>query len=262
MVSRFMKKLVHAYLNHSGMHHVTSWLETKGLKVCRKEDALTMEHALRRHAAEPVGTVIDVGASDGRWSLLALKAFPHARYLLVEAMADVHGRALQEFTQRHPQAEAVLAAAGDKTGTVSFTTGGAFGGAASTGQADASAEPSGQNTVTVPMTTLDAEVSRRGLPGPFLVKLDTHGAELPILAGATETLRHASLVVIEAYNFQPGIAAGVRFPELCRRMEESGFRCLDLVEPQHRPLDGALWQMDLFFAPASHAAFQNEHYAR
>ena len=40
------------------------------------------------------------------------------------------------------------------------------------------------------------------LPGPHLIKLDTHGYEVPILCGATETLRNTNLLVIETYNFR------------------------------------------------------------
>jgi hypothetical protein len=42
----------------------------------------------------------------------------------------------------------------------------------------------------------------RGLPGPYMIKLDTHGYEVPIRLGAKETLRNANLAVIETYNFR------------------------------------------------------------
>ena len=65
------------------------------------------------------------------------------------------------------------------------------------------------------MTTVDAEVERAGLEGPFMLKLDTHGFEAPILAGAASTIRETSIAVVEAYNFemQPG---AMRFHQLCR----------------------------------------------
>ena len=37
------------------------------------------------------------------------------------------------------------------------------------------------------------------------------------------------------------------FWELCSFMADHGFRPVDLVEVLHRPHDGTLWQMDLFF---------------
>src|ERR1700730_15699226 len=50
-----------------------------------------------------------------------------------------------------------------------------------------------------PSTMRSAQYS---LPGPYLIKLDTHGYEVPILCGATETLRNTNLLVIETYNFR------------------------------------------------------------
>ena len=37
-------------------------------------------------------------------------------------------------------------------------------------------------------TTIDHEIGAYGLPDPYLIKLDTHGCEVPMLCGATETL--------------------------------------------------------------------------
>jgi hypothetical protein len=35
-----------------------------------------------------------------------------------------------------------------------------------------------------------------------MIKLDTHGYEVPFLCGATETLRNTNLLVNETYNFR------------------------------------------------------------
>src|SRR5262249_47882245 len=116
-----------------------------------------------------------------------------------------------------------------------------------------------QNNLVVPMATLDTLARQRGLSGPFLVKLDTHGFEVPILEGARETLGHTAMLIIEAYNFTlcPGC---LRFHELCAFLEARGFRCADLLEPMHRPGDGAFWQIDLLFLPAAHPVFASNAY--
>ena len=99
------------------------------------------------------------------------------------------------------------------------------------------------------MTSIDAEVARRSLAGPFLIKLDTHGFEREILEGAAKTLEGTAAVIVEAYNFElrPGV---MRFHELCAFMESRGFRTVDLADPMRRPRDDILWQMDLVFAAA------------
>ena len=93
------------------------------------------------------------------------------------------------------------------------------------------------------------------MPPPFLIKLDTHGYELPILAGAARTLQQTEVLIVEVYNF-PGSAPAVSFYEFCRLMAEKGFRCIDLLDPLYRPRDEALWQMDLVFLRESRPEFQ------
>ncbi len=202
----------------------------------------TMSEALRAAAARhTVRTVIDVGASNGMWSALARPYFPEARFFLIEAQAKAHAAALEAYVAGHPGAEYVLAAAGPREGEIHFEANDPFGGVASE-------TPTGVNDIVVPAVTVDAEVSRRKLPPPYLLKLDTHGFELPILAGAVATLARSELLVIEAYNYtlRPG---ALRFHELSQHLEATGFRCLDLVDQTYRP-DGALWQFDMFFARA------------
>jgi FkbM family methyltransferase len=214
----------------------------------------SMAAALRRvAAAHPVETVIDVGASNGRWSELARRSYPAARYLLVEAQRAPHEPELRRLRARWPQLDYVLAAAGSRIGTIHFDASDPLGGAASE-------TPFARNDVEVPVTTIDAEVETRRLPPRYLLKLDTHGFEVPILEGAAETLKRTEVVVVEAYNFT--IADGsLRFHEMCRYLEERGFRCVDQCDIMRRPSDGALWQMDLVFVPAASAEFRSNTYA-
>lgn len=171
-----------------------------GYDVTRLVEGSSMDAALTRVSERfEVSTVIDVGASDGRWSVKARSRFPSAAYLLIEAQSAAHARALERYARHHRNTSVVLAAAGDRIGTISFDASDPFGGAAHGGQSQASIE--------VPMTTVDAEVERLGLAGPYLLKLDTHGFEREILMGARNTLAGADLLIIEAYNFElrPGV---------------------------------------------------------
>ena len=110
------------------------------------------------------------------------------------------------------------------------------------------------------MTTIDNQVRRRGLAGPFLIKLDTHGFELPILAGAAGTLGMTTALVIEVYNFKIAPTA-VRFPQLCQFMEDKGFRCVDIFDPMYRPKDRVFWQMDMVFMRADRPEFKSNTFA-
>lgn len=196
-----------------------------------------------------VETVIDVGASDSRWSREVLRTLPKARYHMVEAL-PFHRPGLEKLTAENPNVSFVLAAAGPRVGNGFLAcTGDPLGGAA------CETNPSG-DYLSVPMVSIDHEVARLGLKPPYFLKLDTHGFELEILEGAKETLAQASLVQIEVYNFDVRVGAP-RFPDLCRHMETIGFRCSGAFDVLNRPLDGAFWQLDLLFEPLSSPMFKS-----
>lgn len=224
-----------------------------GIEIGRARNSETMRGALRRLAERfTPATVIDVGASDGRWSELAREFFPDSAYLLLEAQASVHSESQARRVGQWPKAYPVWAAAGPGPGTVHFDSTDPFGGAA--------AEYAfSQGDKVVRMTSVDVEVESRQLPGPYLIKLDTHGFERQILDGAARTLPRAKAVIIEAYNFElrPG---ELRFHELCDYMAGLGYRPVDLVDVLRRPSDALLWQFDLVFARAEDAVFDVDSY--
>lgn len=227
-------------------------LNSCGLHLLRRERAFEMAGVLARAQARGVrlSTVIDVGASDGSWSLLARRHFPTARFLLFEPLTE--RRAALERLQRAGPFDFVPAAAGAERGTTVFAVDPALDGSGV-------AAPGATATREVPVETVDAAVAARGLVGPYLLKLDTHGYEVPVLIGASHVLTHTELLIIEAYNFTLG-PGSLRFHELCAWLEARGFRCCDLADPMRRPHDGTLWQMDLAFAPATSALFASSGY--
>jgi len=189
----------------------------------------------RKHAFR---TVIDIGASNGSWSDALMRHFPDCEYLLVEAQ-PVHEPALREYCARHVNAQFVLAAAGEREGRIYFDASEPLSGQASN-------TPFSRNNIQVPVITVDGEVKARRLEGPYLLKFDTHGFEVPILRGAADTLARTEVIIMECYNFKIA-PESLTFHEMCRHMQERGFRCIDLVDPMHRPHDDSLWQMDLVF---------------
>ena len=200
----------------------------------------TMRGAIRALAQRgyQINTIIDIGASDGRWSEDAMEFFPKAQYLLIEAQG-FHEVNLKAFISQHTNVKYVLAAAGDTVGKIYFDAGDPFGG-------QASHTPFAINNVELPVTTLDAEVSKNQLSGPFLIKFDTHGFELPILKGAQETLRQTEVIIMECYA-QRLMPDSLTFSEICQQLDFLGFRCIDVVDPVWRSYDDSFWQMDLVF---------------
>ena len=198
----------------------------------------SMDAALRRAGGHfpRIGTVIDVGAAAGKWTRRALPHFPDARHLLIEPLHERIAE-LEALRAAHPRVEFVSAVAGAEAGEATLQV---------APDLDGSGVSDGGGR-TVPVTTLDREISQRGLPPPYFIKLDTHGYEIPILEGARAALAQTELLMIEVYNFR--LTAGcLRFPQMCAHLEAAGFLPCDAIEPFRRPGDGVLWQMDLVFA--------------
>lgn len=203
-----------------------------------------MERLRRREAT--FQTVLDVGAAYGGWSEELARFIPGKRHLLVEANS-FHAQALEKCCRANPGWEYVLKACGSGPGKIFFDGKDPMGGLASQSRSD-------DSMVEVGMTSIDYEVNRLGLPGPFLIKLDTHGFEVPILEGAAGTLENAEYIVVESYNFTMCEGA-LRFWELCAWMEARGFVPLDLYDLCYRAYDLSFWHMDIVFARKANAAF-------
>ncbi|HZY83003.1 MAG TPA: FkbM family methyltransferase [Cyclobacteriaceae bacterium] len=208
----------------------------------------TMSGALERcrRRGVKVGTVIDVGASDGSWSAECMKYFPDANYLLIEAQQP-HKPGLDKFIAGKPKASYIIAAAGRTDGKIYFDNSALFGGLASE-------TPLEGQSIEVPVVSIDNELKRRNLPGPYLIKLDTHGFEVPILEGATESMKNASLCIIETYNYRL-TNDSLRYFEMCQFMKDRGFLSIELVDFILRSRDNSLWQMDTFFIPSNSKEF-------
>lgn len=220
-----------------------------------RDDQTSQEAALARCKSRglAVHTLIDVGASDGRWSEDYLRIFPGTYCFMIEANA-IHEPGLKAFTRQYPASDYVLAVAASGRGTLAFVPRRPF-----SGMAYIDAPENADYLVQLPSTSIDLEIAERRLQPPFAIKLDTAGFEVPILEGAKEALKDTHLLVIETYNFR--LRDGVlRFHEMVDYLEDRGLRCVDLCCPLFRLGDRALWQVDLLFIPDTHPVFARNSY--
>ncbi|MGE3309543.1 MAG: FkbM family methyltransferase [Limisphaerales bacterium] len=218
-----------------------------------ERDPHSIQAALKRLQASgsEFGSILDVGAAVGAWTEWALVYFPNSRYLLFEPVVENEAR-LAALKRDFPNMDYSLAAAGDVLGEARMQITENLTGSTITADQDPDAR-------SIRLTTLDDEVRAKGLQPPFLVKLDTHGYEVPILQGARETLRNTEVLIVEVYNFNfsPTVR---RFAEMVQLIESQGFRVFDAIEPIRRPGDEAFWQMDLLFRRETAPGFRRSTY--
>lgn len=223
-------------------------------KLTGQQNEFAMSKLLNRFAQRDISvrTIIDIGASNGSWSRECQKFLPQVNYLAIEPLREREAE-LQALKGECPNFDYALCVAGEHDGTeVSLNV---------TADLDGSTV-AGENPGTArvcPVRSIDALIAERQLPGPYLIKFDTHGFELPILAGCARTLSETSAVIMEVYNFQLTPTA-LRFAEMIQHMEQLGFRTADFADPLHRKCDQLFWQIDYLFLRTENPLFEYPHY--
>jgi FkbM family methyltransferase len=188
--------------------------------------------------------VIDIGAAAGHWSRICAEVWPNAHYSLVEPLEEqreVLEKLCGERGWRYLQA-----VAGGNTGEIDFAV---------TSDLDGSGvyEDETFPTRKMPMRPLDSLLP---MAGTGLLKLDTHGYEVPIFEGSVELLEQIELIVVEVYGHKISKNC-LCFDSLCRYLDERGFRVAAMVDVINRPLDGSFWQADFLFLKCSHPVFKS-----
>ncbi len=213
----------------------------------------TQDAALKRckQRGLEIATVIDVGASNGQWTDLCMQYYPDAKYLLVEAQID-HEKSLIEFKNKHSNVEYIICAAGNEDGEIFFNNEKLLGGIASE-------KSFNENSIRVPMFTIDTLIKKFNIQPPYLIKLDTHGFEVPIIEGSINALEKTNLFIAEVYNYRLSEKA-LKYYEMCAYMERLGFSTIEIVDFLSRKYDNSLWQMDMFFIPSKRKEFTYNEY--
>lgn len=98
---------------------------------------------------------------------------------------------------------------------------------------------------TFPMITLNS-FCRQNKKIPQLIKIDTQGYEYEVLYGSLEILDNIEFILAELNLID--IHKGVRLAtDVINLLDEKEFVPFDVSELHRRPLDSALWQIDLLF---------------
>ncbi len=208
-----------------------------------QEERATMYSALlhaSKNGLKPE-TVIDVGAASGTIPLYQL--FPEARFILIEPLREFEA-ALEEQSKKIKTAEYLIAAAASSPGDIMLNVHPDLVGS-SVFKEEEDSDVNGVERM-VPAITIDNLCAERNTKPPYLIKIDTQGAELEVLKGAERVLGESELVIIEVSLFE-FFKGGPQIYECMEFMKVKGFVVYDIFDPQYRLLDGALSQIDIAF---------------
>ncbi len=159
--------------------------------------------------------VIDVGANVGffTWKVHSLR--PSARIFACEPQSDNLRRLRSVYQALHIDGAVCPEACGKADGEATLYLHSSV-----THSLDPEwhSDLGSGTTETVPVTTLDKLCGSRGIQGVDLLKIDTEGAEVDVLSGALDTLRHTRYVVLEYHSPE--------LKEQCLRLlTAAGFHC-------------------------------------
>ena len=194
------------------------------------------------------GLIIDMGAAKGKWTEKAQMIWPDSDYLLIEPLREQ----LEQISLSLKSSEKVTiieAVAGSESGTVSFNVSpdldgsGVYGG--------------NENTRNVPVIKLDDKT--KNVVDGILLKLDTHGYEIPIFNGADQTLEKTETIIVEVYGFFISPTA-ILFHEISDYLFKKGFRLFDIADIMRRKSDQAFWQADAVYLKKSNKIFSDNTY--
>jgi len=195
--------------------------------------------AIKRLGFAPA-VILDVGASDGRWTRRCLEAFPTAYYFCIDALRE-NELGLSTLSREAFQVKYRLCLVGAQRGKVTLNVDGA-GSSVLRGHWN---NPYGVQREML-METLDSLLDEGWLAPPQLIKLDVQGYELEVLKGAERALQATEAIITETsfFSFQTGMPI---FHEVVEFLQQRGFLCYDVLSLSPRPLDDALAQADLLF---------------
>lgn len=198
--------------------------------------------------------IIDVGAAAGQWCKNAIAVYgTETNVVFFEPIPQQLARLKTNIANWGlSNYEIVPAVAGATSGQIKFNVSADLDGSGVYGFED-------ENTINCEVKSVDEVLAQKYKPKSCLLKLDTHGYEIPIFEGSKETLKNTEAIVVEVYGFYVAPDSKL-FHEVSQYLLNRGYRLFDIIDILRRPKDGAFWQCDAIFLRSNHEVFANEGY--
>lgn len=194
--------------------------------------------------------IVDIGAAKGNWTELSLEVWPESEYLLIEPISEQIQKIHSSLIARE-NINIVEGVAGEKEGEAQLSVTDDLDGSGIYGDSSSNLRP----VKVVPLDSLISSKKNQSI----VLKLDTHGFEIPIFEGAKETLKNTEAIIVEVYGFHVSLT-GKLFHEISSYLAEKGFRLFDIVDIVHRPKDNAFWQADAIYLKQNNPVFDTNTY--
>jgi len=193
--------------------------------------------------------VIDVGANVGFVTWQFLKAFKNANIYALEPDPVTFGT-LKAVHGDNPRVHVLPIAAADQEGEVAFIQRQV---SSNSSLCEMITETSGNHTIKVKATTLDRLCAEHSIGHIHLLKIDTEGADLRVLQGATAMLGRGAVEVIMAeFHFIPTYKGDATLDELTAFLKGFDFRVFNFYVGAETSRGQARYGNAIFVGPRWH----------
>jgi FkbM family methyltransferase len=197
---------------------------------------------LKSYGFSPSG-ILDIGAYNGDWSRGVRRIYPDAYVLMVDGLTEKEP-ILRQVCAEIGNADYVLTLLGAEERETSFFV--VLAGNIQTGSSvykENTGYPTEERNLS--QRTLNSVLSEHPRQQFQLIKLDVQGAELDVLAGASQHLHRAEAVLMEVSTLQYN-RGGPLVADVIPRMQALGFVLFDILD-EIRFGNGYLFQFDALF---------------
>jgi FkbM family methyltransferase len=217
-------------------------------------ELLRMQHNRALLDAQRIAVVIDVGAHQGEFASAVAATMPTVRLVCFEPQADL-ARTIEGRLPASMDKRVFPYALSDHAGSDTFFRHGFTKSSSLLPMTDLHRQSfpwtAESEQTTVDTRRLDDFQQELGLDQladglGVLLKLDVQGSELAVLRGGSQVLANVTCVLVETSLLEL-YAGEAGFLEVCRFLDEAGFRYAGSWDQMSSPRGDAILQQDAFF---------------
>ena len=197
-------------------------------------------------------TIIDVGVATGTPELY--EVFPEAFHLLIEPLEE-NKPYLEAWKQKLQHCDYILGAAAQTSGHQVINVHPDLVGSSLYKETEGKAVDGIEREIAT--ITLDEACQQFQCQAPYLIKVDTQGSELDVLAGASQILATTDMIILEVSFFEFFQGAPIA-QDYFKFLQDRGFVIYDIFDISYRLLDRAMSQANIAFVQEK-SIFRQEH---